>query len=579
MLTQTLTQIISDAFAAAGYDSALGRVDYSNRPDLCQFQCNGAMGGAKQYRKAPAAIANEVLSQLADNPHFTADFAAPGFINITLKDEYLSQYLTEIANDSRLGLPLLEETTLVIDYGGANIAKPLHVGHLRPAIIGEALKRITRFLGRKVIGDVHFGDWGLQMGLVMASIERKQPALHYFGGSDNLQPDVTLESLNEIYPAASALSKTDAEFRKRAGELTQMLQDGDKGIRALWQFIVDLSVTDIKAGYGRLNVDFDVWLGESDAQPFIPELLDILNKRGILYLSEGAYIVDVAEDGDAAEVPPVLITKSDGASLYATTDLATIIMRMKDFEPDEIWYLTDNRQALHFTQVFRCAKKAGIVPTDFKFSFVGNGTMNGIDGKPYKTRDGGVMTLNALINQIIEAAREKVSDNADITDDGERDTISRQIGIAALKFGDLANHRVKDYIFDIDRFISFEGKTGPYILYTAVRINSLLRKAADIGAYPTQLLPPSSDSERELMLRLTAAGDSLVRACADKTPSTVCDYLFTLSSAFNRFYISSRIIAEPDEARRGSWLSLLKLTRDMIAVLSDLLGMEIPEKM
>ena len=586
-LRQTLTGIVSAAFADKGYDPALGGVTVSNRPDLCQYQCNGALAAAKLYRKNPAAIAKEVVEVLAADGRFSkVEFAPPGFINLTLEDGYLAEYMAEMLADGRYLLPrAAEPETIVVDYGGPNVAKPLHIGHLRTAIIGEAIKRLARFLGHTVIGDVHLGDWGLQMGLIIAQLAEEQPGLVYFdtdyAGEYPLEPPVSIDDLNRLYPEASKRSKEDEAFKKAAQAATYDLQNGRRGYVALWKQFLQVSIGDLKKSYARLNVDFDQWLGESDAAPYVDGMLKELKDKGLTYLSDGALIMDVALPEDEEPMPPIIISKTDGSQLYGTTDIATILQRVQDFDPDRMWYVVDNRQSMHFKQVFRAARRAGFVRDDVELLHVGFGTMNGKDGKPYKTRDGGVMRLSDLIELVLQAARRKMEESettAEMTE-AEAAEIAEKVGIAALKFGDLINHRTKDYVFDLDRFLSAEGKTGPYLQYSAVRIFSVLKKAEEQGIAPGPILPPESETERALMLKLAAVGDALLRAFDDQAPNCICEALFDIAGLFNRFYYENKILTHPDAERRASWLSLLKLTQGMIALMLDILATDVPEKM
>ena len=585
-LKTRLTEIVTDAFTAAGYDASLGVVTFSDRPDLAQFQCNGALTGAKLHRKAPMMIANDVVARLSENEIFkSVTVAPPGFINIILSDEFIAGEAGAMTESDRLALPLMEKKTIVVDYGGPNVAKPLHVGHLRAAIIGETLKRLARFLGHNVIGDVHLGDWGLQMGLIIAELERVSPSLPYFDekitdGYPEESP-VTIDDLSKLYPEASARSKTDEEFRARAMRATFDLQNGRPGYVALWKKFLEVSVSDLKKSYARLGVDFDKWLGESDADPYVPELLKTLDEKKLTYLSDGALIADVAEETDEEPMPPVIISKSDGSALYATTDLATIVQRMRDFEPNEIWYVVDSRQSMHFKQVFRLAKKAGLVNEDTALYHVGFGTMNGSDGKPYKTREGGVMSLSVLIQSAMDASRERIdaSEIAKTLSEEEKLANSEKIGIAAIKFGDLINHRSRDYIFDLNRFLSTEGKTGPYLQYTVVRISSLLAKASEQGAKCGKILPPTSDTERELLIKLFSVGDVLLRAFDEKAPSAICEVMFDIAGLFNRFYFENKILSNENEEVRASWLSIVSLVRDMLLTLLDIFSTEIPSIM
>ena len=586
-LMDLITEVVEQGFEACGYEKSLGKATLSNRPDLCEYQCNGAMGGARLYHKAPIMIANDVVAKLADRDCFEEVTAVnPGFINLKVSGSFLAGYLAEMDASERLGIPEPEKKeTIVIDYGGANVAKPLHVGHLRSAIIGESMKRLSRFLGHEVIGDVHLGDWGLQMGLIIEELKDRQPELPYFdegftGEYPNKAP-FTIGELEEIYPAASARSKTDEAFAKRAHDATFKLQNGDRGYLAIWNHILNVSVADLKKNYGRLNVTFDIWKKESDAQPYIPEMVQMMKDRGFAYESQGALVVDVKEEADTKEVPPCILLKSDGATLYSTTDLATLVEREKLFKPDRVLYVVDKRQALHFTQVFRCAKKTGIVRPETELNFLGFGTMNGKDGKPFKTRDGGVMRLEYLIKEISDAVYEKIMENRSVDESDARRT-AEIIGLAALKYGDLSNQASKDYVFDVDRFISFEGDTGPYILYTIVRIKSIQAKyeaLEDKFTGKAELLPAASESEKELQLMLSRVSDAVLSAFEEQAPHKICQYIYDLSNAFNRFYHETRILAEEDKERQAAYIRLLSLTRRILETCIDLLGFEAPDRM
>ena len=584
-LIKKLSQVVQDKFEALGYDRQYGNVNVSNRPDLCQFQCNGALPAAKKYKKAPIIMAEEVAQALKEEAIFQEVTAVkPGFININVKDSFITEYINNIYKDSKLGVEESKNPkTIVIDYGGANVAKPLHVGHLRAAIIGESLKRISRFLGHKVIGDVHLGDWGLQIGMVITEVQRRHPELPYFDenytGEYPKEAPFTINELEDIYPSASKLAKSDEAAMEAAKKATVELQEGKMGYRALWKHILNVSVTDLKKNYGNLNVDFDLWKGESDAEEYIPDMIKYLNENGYTYRSEGALVVDVAKEDDKQPMPPIIIQKSDGASMYGTTDLATIVQRIKDYNPNEIVYVVDKRQDLHFKQVFRCAKKTKIAPEDLELNFIGFGTMNGKDGKPFKTREGGVMRLQELISLIKTSVANKIKENRDMSEE-DIEEISRIVGLAALKYGDLSNIPTKDYIFDIEKFASFEGNTGPYILYTAVRIKSILNKAKDeLQSSEKVILEPSSSVERDLMLTLAKFNEVIDISYADKAPNKLCEYVYDLSNMFNRFYHENKILVEEDKAKKASWLNLLKLTEKTIEAVLDLLAMEVPEKM
>lgn len=582
-IRQILSDILCNAFEECGYSRDYGIVTISNRPDLCQFQCNGSMAAAKYYKKAPLEIANKIVNVLKHNKNFSLiEAASPGFINIDIADTVLSKFLNDMAADERLLLPLMKARTIVVDFGGPNVAKPLHVGHLRSAIIGDSLCRLARFLGHNVIGDVHLGDWGLQMGMVIDEIKRTQPHLVYFdpdySGEYPKESPVTVDDLNTLYPAASSLAKRDENFAAEAAQATVELQDRRKGYLALWKHIWDVSVADLKKNYETLGVYFDKWLGESDADEYIPQVLEILSKRGLLRESDGAMVVDIALPDDKEPMPPMLIVKSNGGDIYGTTDLGTLLQRMQEWAPDEIWYVVDNRQALHFKQVFRCADLAGML-NGTKCLHIGFGTMNGKDGKPYKTRDGGVMRLSDMIETVTSNAYQKASESDVITDSDDKLAIAQTIGIAAMKIGDLINHRTKNYIFDMERFLASEGKTGPYLQYTAVRIKSILNKAHSSNEQFRTILPPLTPTERELMLALTSVSEALLRTYEEKAPNVLCETLFIIAGVFNRFYFENRILTCADLERRASWLSLLDLTNEMLKQLLDIIGIEIPERM
>lgn len=578
-----ISNVVKDTFESLGYTRESGKVNTSNRPDLCQYQCNGALADAKKFKKAPFVIANEVVEKLKENPIFAKlEVAGPGFINITVNDEFLVDYVNKMKADDKLGLsPATEVKKVIVDYGGANVAKPLHIGHLRSAIIGESIKRIAKFLGHDVIGDVHLGDWGLQMGMVISEVERRNPELPYF--DENFQGEYpeeapfTIDELEDIYPYASQLAKTDEKVMDAAKQATVELQQGRRGYVALWKHILNVSVKDLKKNYGALNVDFELWNGESDAQKFIPEMIQNLKDGGFAKESEGALVFDVSEETDKSQVPPLLLLKSDGASLYGTTDLATVVERVRDLKAEELIYLADKRQGLHYQQFFRAAKKSGIAGDNVTLDFIGFGTMNGKDGKPFKTREGGVMRLADLINIIKEAGKEKLKDNKNIAEE-DIEEISSKVGLAALKYGDLSNQASKDYIFDIERFASFEGNTGPYILYTIVRIKSILNKANITGEF-SDVLVPQSDTERNLMLQLIKFNEVIELSYRERAPHKICEYIYELSNNFNKFYNNTKILAEEDESKKTSWLSLINLVKNTLEQCLDLLGMESVDRM
>ncbi|MDD6451405.1 arginine--tRNA ligase [Lachnospiraceae bacterium YH-ros2228] len=586
-LIDLITDEMKKGFVKAGYDDKYANVTVSNRPDLCEYQCNGAMPAAKEYHKAPLEIAREITAQLEDSNVFSSvEAVKPGFINLKIQNAYLSDYVNAMRMDhERCGADKVPNPkTIMIDYGGPNVAKPLHVGHLRSAVIGESIKRILSFAGNRVIGDIHLGDWGTQMGLIITELKLRKPDLVYFepdyDGDYPTEPPFTISELEEIYPTASKKSKEDEEYHKKALEATAELQKGRRGYRALLSHILNVSVTDLKKNYERLNVSFELWKGESDAQPYIAPMVKMMKDKGLAYESEGALVVDVKEDSDKKEIPPCMILKSDGAALYNTTDLATLVWRMEDYHPDKIVYVVDKRQELHFVQVFRCARKTGIVGPDTELDFVGFGTMNGKDGGPFKTRDGGVMRLSLLLDEVNQGMYERIKSNSDLSEEEAKKT-AKQVALAAIKYGDLMNQASKDYIFDIDRFSAFEGNTGPYILYTIVRIKSILNKYKASGKKASEysIQEPASESEKDLMLILARFNQAIRLAAQEMAPHKVCAYVYDLAEALNRFYHETRILSQENESVQGSYINLLDLTRRVLEQCIDLLGFSAPERM
>ena len=585
-LLELITIEMREAFQKAGYDEELAKVTLSNRPDLCEYQCNGALAGAKQYKKAPFMIAEDVAAHLKESEYFeSVDVVKPGFINLKLSADSVSSYLNEMAGKEKLGVEEAENPkTIIIDYGGPNVAKPLHVGHLRSAIIGESVKRIARYKGNRVIGDIHLGDWGYQMGLIITELKKRQPQLPYFDESfEGEYPDeapFTIGELEEIYPTASAYAKENEEYREEALHATYLLQSGHRGYRAIWNHIMNVSVTDLKKNYEKLNVEFDLWKGEADAQQYIPDMVQMLKDGGFARYDEGALVVDVQEETDNKEVPPCMILKSDGAALYDTTDLATLVQREADYQPDEVIYVVDKRQELHFTQVFRCAKKTGIVRPETELKFLGFGTMNGKDGKPFKTREGGVMRLENLIREIDEEMYKKIMDNRTV-EEAEAEKTAQTVGLAAIKYGDLSNQASKDYIFDVDRFTSFEGNTGPYILYTIVRIKSILNKYQESGGSleGLKIRPAENEYEKALMLRLLKFNDVFGAVYEETAPHKLCAYIYEAANEFNKFYHETKILSEEDEEKKSGYIALLMLAKRVLETCIDLLGFEAPERM
>ncbi len=571
---------MQQAFADAGFDASYGRVTVSNRPDLCEYQCNGALAAAKVYKCAPIQIANAVAEKLCAEDFSMIDAVMPGFINLKLSDAFLRNYLEGMRTAEDFGVQKIGSSkTIVVDYGGANVAKPLHIGHLRPAIIGEALKRLHKFMGYNTIGDIHMGDWGLQMGLIIAELQERQPDLPYFDpdftGEYPAESPFTLSELEELYPTASS-KKSDPVFAEKAHIATYELQQGRRGYRAIWDHIMGVSLPDLHRIYDTLDVHFEKWLGESDADPYIPSMIEDLKVRGFAVQSEGAWVIPVAEEGDKKEVPPCILVKSDGSAIYATTDLATMVQRMQDWNPDKMLYVTDKRQNLHFEQIFRAAKKSGIIHADTQMEHVGHGTMNGKDGKPFKTRDGGVLRLEQLISDMTDFVRGKVVENQIVSSDEVEETTAK-IALAALKYGDLSNQPTKDYNFDLERFAAFEGNTGPYILYTVVRIKSILARYGAWEHLPIQ--PAANVYAKDLMLAITKLGPSLEGVLKTSCPNLICAYIYELAGAVNKFYHETRILTEEDKELQAGYIALIGLAKRVLEQCIDIVGFSAPVKM
>ena len=585
-LAAELSAIASAAFANEGLPAKFGRVQPSDRPDLAQFQCNGALAAAKENRANPREVAGRIAARLKANPLFSkVEIAGPGFINLDLTDEALAQRLGTFAKDKRLGAPQSGEgKTLVIDFGGPNVAKPMHVGHLRSAIIGDCLQRLFRANAWHVVSDVHLGDWGLQMGQLISEIGLRGLAPIYFDANvKGPYPDespVTMDDLEEIYPAAAAACKADPERLEEARRATAELQSGRPGYVALWRHFVKVSERGLNREYSSLGVTFDLWNGEASVDPLIAPMIEDLKQRGLAVESQGALVVEVAEPNDKKEMPPLILLKSDGAVLYGTTDLATIIDRVKSENPDLILYIVDQRQHGHFQQVFRAAMKAGLNGKAM-LEHDGFGTMNGPDGKPFKTRAGGVMKLYDLIAMATQEAHARLTEVGLAADypPAERDEIARKVGIAALKFADLSNYRLTDYVFDLGRFTRFEGKTGPYLQYAAVRILSILGKAQAKDFTPNDRAILHTPEERALILQLLALHDAMAAAENARAPNILCDYAFTLAQVFSRFYAEHHILSEKDDALRATRLGLCGLTLEALTKVLGLLGIEVPQRM
>nr|WP_240953387.1 arginine--tRNA ligase [Sneathiella chinensis] len=581
-----MSALVGQAFAQCDLDSSLGRVVVSQRRELGQFQCNGALAAAKAAKRNPREIADQIVAKLQETGHFSdLSLAGPGFINLSLSDDFLLGHINELADDPYFGARHGHDPeTVILDYGGPNVAKAMHVGHLRATIIGESLRRLRVFLGDRVISDVHFGDWGLPMGLLIKEIEREQPDLPYFdadfSGPYPATSPVTVEQLQVLYPAASGRSKEDPAFLESARTATFELQQGRPGYRALWQHMLDVSVAETKIDFDLLGANFTEWKGEADTNDHIPGMLKRLEEKGLSELSDGAVIVRVAEEDDKKEMPPLILQKSDGAVMYGTTDLATIEMRQEEHDPDTILYVVDARQSLHFEQVFRAARKCGSLDAEARLEHVGFGTVNGTDGKPLKTRDGGVVRLRSLIDDAISEAHKVVVEAGmeDRFDTAELEAIATRVGVAAIKFADLSNQRMSNYVFDLERFTRFEGKTGPYQMYAAVRIKSMLRKAADQGLTEGALVA-SKDAERNLMLALAALPQAVQAAAEKNAPNILCEHVYSLTQEFNAFYHDCHVLGEEDAAIRASRLRLCAITLRQIEAVLDILGIDVPERM
>ncbi len=571
---------INEHVLKAGYNDTV-TLSSSNRKDLGEFQINDAMRFAKIYHKSPIEIANDIKKELdCDDLLTNINIAGAGFINLSLSEKALITYMNEIKDDVFKNIDKMDSKTIILDYGGANVAKSLHVGHLRSANIGEGLKRLANTLGHKTISDVHLGDSGLQAGLVVLEMKERYPDLICFKegyNEEDFELPITKDDLKDIYPNASRKSKEDEEFLNEARKITYEIQKNNIKYSKLWDKISELSIEDIKETYERLNDTFDLWLGERDSLKYIPELFELLNKENLVYESDGALVMDVKEETDDKEMPPVLLRKSDGAYLYATTDLATIYQRVKDYKPDEIWYITDLRQELHFTQIFRAARLSKLVDENTSLGFFGFGTMNGTDGKPFKTRNGGVMPLDELINLIKEECLKRL--NTNIVEEDKRDQVSEELAIGALKYADLLPYRSTDYIFDPAKFSDLDGKTGPYLLYSTIRMKSLLKKAEQEKIEYKNYTTIKNSTDREVILTLLMLPNVLKRAYETKSLSEIAEYIYKLTSAYNKFYSENKVISEEDRNLRESWLVLSNVVYNTNSLLLDMMGIKCPEKM
>lgn len=578
-IIKTVEEKILEIIKKLGYDIEQVTLQPSSRKEFGDYQINDAMALGKKNGKNPRVVAEEIVKELEKETCFTnINIAGPGFINLTLTNEFLIDSVNKIVDIKKNNIDYEKSKTIFLDYGGANCAKVLHVGHLRSADIGEALKRLAKTLGHKTIADVHLGDFGAQAGLVCLETKERYSDLICFKDDYNGEEfdlPFTENELNDIYPTASKRSKEDEEYKEKAREITLKIQNGEIGYSKLWQKTKDLSLNEIKRIYDKLNTSFDLWEGEMDSLKEIPEVLKSLDDQGLTYISENALVMDVTEKTDSKELPPVILKKSNGAYIYASTDLGSIKSRMERFSPDEIWYIADNRQELHFTQVFRAAKKGNLVKDSTKLEFLGFGTVNGEDGKPFKTRDGGVMTLDNLIDIIYQTTLKK-------TEQGQSDNIeetANTIAIAALKYADLLSFRSTDYIFSPEKFSDIEGKTGPYLLYSTVRIKSLLRKAETDNIKYDEYTKLSTETEKNIILNLLQLPKVLTKSYNIKSLNEIADYLYKLTSSYNKFYSENKVLIEKDEQQKASWLMLSKVVLDTNLLLLDILGINVPEKM
>jgi len=585
MLRKKINHIIAAAFSECGYEGSFSEVINCKLPELGDFSSVGALPAAKVFKKPPREIAQEIVNKLSGNPLFeNIRIDGPGYINMKVTGSFLTDSLKEMLNSENLACTDSNKEMIIVDYGGANVAKPLHVGHLRSAIIGECIKCVAKFRGHDVVGDVHLGDWGLQMGMIIHELELRHPEWAYFDKNADTFPTeapVTIEDLETIYPTASKKSKEDEEYLNACRKATTELHSGRKGYRALWRQVVDVSIADLKSDYSRLLVNFDLWLGESDAHQYLDILIDRFIKEGYAEESDGALIIEVAEETDNHNIPPVILRKSDGAALYHATDIATIYERVKDYNPDTILYVVDKRQSLHFEQIFRCVRKTQLVRNEVVLQHIPFGTMNGTDGKPFKTREGGTLKLKDLITTVTEKALSKLVDGgygASLSDD-EKKYVAECVGIAALKFGDLSNTCARDYIFELDRFLEFEGKTGPYLLYSAVRAKSILAKAEVDNVEATGIKEPVSQEEFNLMLALQAFPEACELSFRNREPMVLCEYGYNIAASFSSMYAKTNIIRETDPERKKAMLALVKAYLQVIETVLDLLGIKAPERM
>lgn len=580
-IIRNLTNDLKKLVKAAGYELDELVLQPSGRPDLGQYQINDAMNLAKKYGKNPRVIAEDILKELEKDNRFTnLNIAGPGFINITLTDEYLMNSLNRLTTSLEENIDKREYRKVIIDYGGANVSKALHVGHLRSANIGEALKRLAKLLGYEVLGDAHLGDYGRPLGLVIKEIKEMYPELPYFdetytGNYDNIELPITNEDLERIYPLASQKGKEDEAYLEEARDITTKFQNHEKGYYQLWKRIVDISKVDIKKTYDELNVSFEIWNGESDEMEFFEKLIDIYQNKGLLTESEGAKVIEVEKDDDNAPMPPLLIVKTNGSKSYDSTDLAAILERKENFNPDEIWYVVDERQALHFEQVFRAARRANLVDDNVVLEHIGFGTMNGKDGKPFKTRDGGVMSLKNLIELVNKETLKRI--NTETVTEEEKDKIAKTVAIAALKYADLIPYRKTDYIFEVEKFAEIEGKTGPYLLYSTIRMKSLLNKAVDLSK--DKITKFKTSVEKELALTILNLPSILDKSLDSKSLNDISEYLYKLTSLYNKFYAENKILTEENKELQTSWLTLTKIVYDINIMLLDVLGIKVPDKM
>ena len=580
-ILKSLEKDIKEYINNAGYEINNFTLETSNRRDLGEYQINDSMQLASKYHENPREIANKIVKELEKDDRLTnINIAGPGFINISLSNKFTIDFLNEMNKDLFANIDKKEHKKIIIDYGGANVSKALHVGHLRSANIGEALKRLANLIGYEALGDAHLGDFGRPLGLVIKEIKEMYPDLPYFnpnykGDYSEVELPITNADLERIYPLASIKAKEDEDYLEEAREITLRFQKYERGYYDLLKRIVEISKEDIKQTYKELNVEFEIWNGESDEMEYYDQLKEQCEKAGVLTDSEGAKIIEIAEEDDKAPMPPLMFIKSNGSVSYDTTDLATILERKINFNPDEIWYVVDARQSLHFDQVFRATRKAKLIDDNVVLEHIGFGTMNGKDGKPFKTRDGGVMSLKSLMELVYEETYKKITNESIVGK--EKEEVAKTVALAALKYADFLPFVSTDYIFEVEKFSDLEGKTGPYLLYSTIRMKSLLNKAGNIDA--TSITKLKGETEKDIALNILNLPITIEKSLDTKSLNEIAEYLYKLTSSYNKFYAENKILTEEDEELKGSWLVLTNIVYNINMLLLNVLGINVPDKM